>query len=121
MFALLALALAAVGIYGVIAFSVTRRTHEIGVRMALGARQADVLRLVVGQGLKLFAVGLAAGLCGALALTRMMTSMLFDIGAADASTYISFSILLGAVAVLASWIPARRAARVDPMIALRCE
>jgi putative ABC transport system permease protein len=120
-FAFLALALAAVGIYGVTSYSVSQRTHEIGIRMALGAGEVDVLRLVVGQGLTLAVIGMALGVAGALVLTRFLASMLYGVRPTDPLTYGGVCLLLTAVAVLASYIPARRAAKVDPMEALRYE
>jgi len=120
-FAALAVLLAAVGIYGVMSYSMAQRTREIGIRMALGAQKRDVLKLAVGQGLKLVAIGVVIGLIGALALTRVMTSLLFNVSATDPATLVTISLILVAVALLASYIPARRAAKVDPLIALRYE
>ena len=120
-FAGTALLLAAAGIYGVMAYTVTRRTREIGVRMALGAAAGDVLRLVVGQGMGTTAVGLAIGIAGSLALTQTMQRLLFGVKATDPVNIIAVVLLLGAVSLFACWIPARRATRVDPLVALRDE
>jgi ABC-type antimicrobial peptide transport system permease subunit len=120
-FAVVALVLAAIGIYGVTAYTVAQRTPEIGVRMALGANAGDVLRLVLRQALILVGVGLATGLMLALALSRLLDSLLFDLSATDPVTYTAIALILGAVALVASWLPARRATRVDPLRALRTE
>jgi putative ABC transport system permease protein len=120
-FALLALIIAAVGVYGVIAYSVTRRTHEIGVRLALGAHPGNVLWMVVREGLRMAFTGLAIGLAGALSLTRVLRSFLYGVTATDLATFVSVCLVLTAAAFLASYIPARRATRVDPIMALRHE
>jgi putative ABC transport system permease protein len=115
------LALTAVGVFGVTSFAVAQRTHEIGIRMALGAQKADVLEMVVGQGLKLTLIGVAIGIAGPFALTRSLSSLLYGVKPTDPVTFIAVSLILTAVAVLASYIPARQAAQVDPMVALRHE
>ncbi|MBO0861323.1 MAG: FtsX-like permease family protein [Chloracidobacterium sp.] len=120
-FGALALALATMGIYSVMMYSVSQRTHEIGVRMALGANLRDVLLLIVSQGMRMSLIGIALGLAGALALTRVFASFLLGVGATDSYTFIGVAVLLFVVALLACSIPARRAARVDPLVALRQE
>lgn len=120
-FALLALLLAGLGIYGVMSYATAQRTRELGIRIALGAQSSDVWRLVLRQGLILALLGLALGLAGAFGVTRLMTSVLYGVSATDAATFTSVTLLLALVVLLACWIPARRATKVDPMVALRCE
>jgi ABC-type antimicrobial peptide transport system permease subunit len=120
-FGAFALALACLGLYGVLSFAVVQRTREIGVRMALGAQRRNVLSLVVGQGLKLALIGSVAGLAGAWAATRLVSNLLYGVAPTDPVTFTGVALLLVVVAVVASWFPAWRAAKVDPMEALRCE
>src|SRR5438876_1049191 len=120
-FAAIALLLATAGVFGVMAYSVSRRTREIGVRVALGARPRDVLAMVLGQGLRTVLIGVVIGVAGALVLTRFAQSLLFGVSATDPLTLGSMILLLTSAALLACYIPARRAAKVDPMIALRYE
>jgi ABC-type antimicrobial peptide transport system permease subunit len=120
-FAGVALLLALVGVHGVISYAVSERTREIGVRMALGARPGDVLCMVLGQGARMVAVGTSVGILAALGLSRFLQSLLYEIRAADALTYACVTFFLVFVALLACWIPARRAMKVDPMVALRYE
>jgi putative ABC transport system permease protein len=120
-FAAVALLMAAIGLYGVMAYNVTQRTREIGIRVALGAQRADVMRLIVGQGLRLVTLGLALGLIAALVLTRLMKKLLFAVSETDPATFAAVVLLLTLGALLACWIPARRATRVNPIVALRCD
>ena len=113
--------LASTGIYAVISYSVAQRTREVGIRMALGARRSDLLRLVVGGSLKTVLIGVAVGLAGACVLTRVLSNLLYGVSVTDPSTFGAMSALLIAIALLASYIPARRASRVDPIVALRSE
>jgi putative ABC transport system permease protein len=121
LFAALALVLAAVGIYGLMSYAVTQRTHEIGIRVAIGAQRRDVLGLVVTEGTKLALLGIVVGVAFALVLTRFMTSLLFEVAPTDPTTFFGVAILLALTGLLACYIPARRAMRVDPMVALRYE
>jgi len=120
-FAGTALLLTAIGIYGVMAYSVVQRTNEIGIRMALGAEQSSIFRLIVGQAMTLVGISVAVGLVAAFAATRLLNSLLFGVGAWDPITFSAIVLLIAGVAFLAAWLPARRAARVDPIIALRTE
>jgi len=119
LFAATALALSAIGIYGVMAYFVTQRTHEIGIRMALGASRGAVLGMVLGQGAKLATAGVVAGLLGAVAMTRAIAALLFDVSPRDPATLVALSLALSVIAMLACYVPARRATRVDPIRALR--
>jgi predicted permease len=120
-FAGTALLLTAIGIYGVLAYSVAQRTNEIGIRIALGAAQSNIFRLVVGQAMTMVAISLAIGLVGAFAATRLLNSLLFGVGAWDPITFVAIVLLVSIVAFFAAWLPARRASRVDPVVALRAE
>ncbi|MBO0800609.1 MAG: FtsX-like permease family protein [Blastocatellia bacterium] len=120
-FAAIALVLASVGIYGVMSYAVTQRTQEIGLRLALGAQTSDVLKLVIGRGMKLASIGVAVGLIGSLALSRLMKNLLLGVGEVDPPTVTAITLSLVGVALVACWIPARRATKVDPLIALRFE
>ena len=120
-FAAVALALAAIGIYDVIAYSVVQRTREIGIRMALGAQRGDVLRMILRQSMIIIGLGLTTGLCGAFALTRWLQSLLYEVSANDLSVHGAVLLVLGTAGLLASYLPARRATTVDPIVALRYE
>jgi putative ABC transport system permease protein len=121
LFSALALILAAIGIYGVISYSVAQRTHEIGIRTALGAQRGDLVRMILKQGLRTAVVGVGIGLGAAVGLAQLMKSMLFGVGATDPSTFVTVALALLCVALTASYIPARRAMRVDPLVALKYE
>jgi putative ABC transport system permease protein len=120
-FAGVALLLAAVGIYGVLSYSFSQRTHEVGVRIALGAQHLDILRMTLGEGIRIVAIGLVAGLAGAAALSRIFQAMLFEVAPGDPATLLCVSAILACVAFFACYIPARRATRIDPLVALREE
>ena len=120
-FAAVALALASVSLYGVMAYSVSKRSREIGIRIALGAQRRDVLKLVVAQGMTLTLIGIGIGLAAALALTRLMRGLLYEVSVIDPLTFAGLAALLSVVAMLACYLPARRATKVDPMVALKCE
>jgi putative ABC transport system permease protein len=120
-FAATALLLSSVGIYGVLSYTVAQRTRDIGIRMALGASQKQVMRDVLGSGMRLTTLGLLFGLAGALAVTRLLSSLLYGVGSADTITFVAVSLVLTAVALMASYLPSRRATRIDPLVALRYE
>ena len=121
LFSLIALLLAAIGIYGVMAYSVSQRTHEIGIRMALGALPRDVLRLILASGSRTIGIGLLLGTAGALVSTRLLSTLLFNVSPYDPVSFVAILLILSAVGLLACWVPARRATKVNPMVALRSE
>jgi ABC-type antimicrobial peptide transport system permease subunit len=121
LFALTALLLAGLGIYGTISYLVSERTHEIGIRLALGAKRSEIMRMILRQGLVLAVAGAALGLAGALIVSHLMAGLLFGVTPTDPLTFVSVTLLLSAVALAASYVPAMRAMRVDPLVALRCE
>jgi len=121
LFAICALVMSVVGTYGVVRYSVSQRTHEIGIRAALGARRSDIVRLVLGRGLWLIGAGLALGLAGAAGVTRLFGSLLFNVSATDPLTFLAVTLFLSSTVFAACWLPARRAARVDPVVAIRCD
>ncbi len=116
-----AMVLAAVGIYGVMAHSVAQRTHEIGVRLAIGARPQHILRLILGQGLALTVVGIALGMASSIVLTRALRNQLFEVGSTDPRTFVAVPVLLTGVTLLACWMPVRRATKIDPLVVIRSE
>ena len=120
-FATVALVLAGIGIYGVISYNVAQRTREMGIRAALGATERSLLRLILDRGVRLTLIGLAIGVAGAIGLTRLMATLLYGVGARDPVTMVSVGVILAGVAIAASYVPARRATRVDPVVALRYE
>ena len=120
-FAIVALLLGAIGIYGMLSYTMSQRSHEVGIRIALGAESRQVVRMVVGEGMRIVAIGVAIGLAGSLGATRLLRSQLFGVGPTDVLTFTVVTVLLAFVAMLACFLPARRASRVDPMVALRTD
>jgi ABC-type antimicrobial peptide transport system permease subunit len=120
-FAIVALLLGAIGIYGVLSYTMSQRTHEVGIRIALGAESRQVVRMVVGEGIRIVAIAVAVGLVGAFGATRLLRSQLFGVGPTDLLTFSVVTVVLSGVAILACYLPARRASRVDPMVALRTD